>query len=119
MATAVGNHQYGVGRPAGADRVARALRVLAEARPDAMFIKVDLKTAFQLMSRGMAVEALTEACPELTNSFRAWYGGPTEHWWRTAAGTFREITSFTGFDQGCPLAAAGFSAGLNKALAPF
>jgi len=98
LAAAAGAHQFGVGRPAGADRIAKALRVLAEARPDAVFIKVDLKTAFQLMSRGMAVEAVTAAAPELTNSFRAWYEGSTSHWWRTAAGDFKEIGSHTGFD---------------------
>ena len=32
VAAAAGAHQYGVGRPAGADRIARSLRVLAEAR---------------------------------------------------------------------------------------
>ena len=119
VAAAAGAHQYGVGRPAGADRIARSLRVLAEARPDAVFIKLDLKTAFQLMSRGLAASALTEACPELTNTFRAWYDGSTDHWWRTAAGTFEEIGCHTGFDQGCPLAAAAFAAGLCKALEPF
>ena len=114
-----GAHQYGVGRPAGADRVARALRVLAKLRPDAVFIKLDLKAAFQLIRRGLAMGATAAALPELTNTLLAWYGSPSQHWWRTATGEFLEINSLEGFDQGCPLAAALFSAGLNAALLPF
>ena len=45
------SHQHGVGRKAGAQLLYKRLQVQSELQPDAIFIKVDVKAAFQKMER--------------------------------------------------------------------
>ena len=116
---AAGDHQYGVGRKAGAQLLYKRLEVQAELRPDAVFLKVDLRAAFQTLERGPALQALSAKVPELSASLQAFYGQSSTHLWRTTTGSFEQVSSHRGFDQGCPLAAAAFSVGQEAALGPF
>ena len=52
LAAAAGPHQYGVGRVGGASLLVKNLQALAEVRPAATFLKVDLETAFQTKDTG-------------------------------------------------------------------
>jgi len=119
LTDAAGSNQYGVGRPGGASLLAKCLQAQGESRPNATFLKVDLKTAFQTMDRSHAFKAMAEADPEVASVLAKWYGQPAQHLWRTAAGSFEEVTSTRGFDQGCPLAAAAFAIGQRTALDDF
>ena len=82
-------------------------------------MKVDQQTAFQKVERGPAAEALEAAVPDLGGPLRAWYTGGATHLWRNAAGSFEELSSNRGFDQGCPLAAATLCVAQKTALEPW
>jgi hypothetical protein len=116
---AVGRHQYGVGRKGGLELLVKLLEAQAEVRPTAAFIKVDVKSAFQKLSREVAFTEMEAHDPELAAVLRTWYTGPVEHLWRDAAGRFEPVVSNQGFDQGCPLSGAAFSVAQRKALENF
>ena len=115
----VGEHQYGVGRKAGAQLLAKKLRVQSELRPEAVFLKVDLGSAFQRLERGPALAATAAVVPDLAPALLAWYGSRTTHLWKNSAGEYRELACTRGFDQGCPLAAATFSIAQWSVLQPW
>lgn len=116
---AAGENQYGVGRSSGTQLLYKKLQVQSELRPDAVFIKVDVKAAFQKMERQPALAALAAERPDLKGTLQAWYGTGSTHLWRNGAGRFEEVVSQRGFDQGCPLAPTAFSVGQKTALDPF
>ena len=116
VSDAVGLHQYGVGRKGGAECIVKALEALAEVRPTAAFIKVDIKAAFQTVNREVAFDEVAGHDAQLADALRTWYTGDVDHLWRNAAGRFEEVRSKRGFDQGCPLAAAAFSITQRRAL---
>ena len=119
LTEAAGSHQYGVGRKGGAQLLVSCIQAQAETRPDAVFAKVDLKSAFQKVKRQPAFAAVEEKVPEVASVMRSWYSGPVQHLWRTAGGNFETVDSHTGFDQGCPLAAAAFSVAQRIVLERF
>ena len=116
---AAGKHQFGVCTKAGAQLLHKCLQALAETRPDAAFLKVDMRAAFQTMERQPALAALAACVPELAAACEAWYNSPSEHLSRKAAGHFEKVTSSRGFDQGCPLSPGAFSVGQRTVLEPF
>ena len=81
ISAAVGERQYGVGRKGGAQLLVQKLKVQAELRPEAVFIKVDQASAFQKMERGPAVAAAVAEVPELAAPLDGWYSGRTTHLW--------------------------------------
>ena len=119
LTEAAGEHQYGVGRKGGTELLLRKLEAQKEVRPTAIFLKVDLKAAFQTMERPPAFIAIDQKVPELAEVLRTWYTGTVKHLWRNAAGRFQEVESSRGFDQGCPLAPAAFSIALAAVTQPF
>ena len=119
VAEAVGKHQYGVGRKGGVEVLVKLLEAQAEVRPTAAFLKVDVKAAFQRVSRDVAFREMEAHDPELAEVLRTWYTGAVEHLWRDAAGHFQTVLSNQGFDQGCPLSGAGFSVAQRGALDNF
>ena len=108
-----------MGRAAGAQLLKKKLDAQVELRPDATVIKVDLKAAFQKVPRSKALQAMLEADAEVAEVLRVWYQGRTTHLWRDALGRLSEVLSNTGFDQGCPLAAAALSAAQTSVLEAF
>ena len=75
----------------------------AEVRPTAAVVKVDVRAAFQRVSRDVAFKGLEAHDPELAEVLRTWYAGAVEHFWRDAAGHLQTVLSNRGCDQGCPL----------------
>ena len=71
------------------------------------------------MDRKRAFAAMAEVDAEVCSLLECWYGEPATHNWRNAEGAFETLLSSQGFDQGCPLAAAGLSIGQRKALEGF
>ena len=116
---AAGPHQYGVGRKGGANLLIKSLVAQTEVRPSAVFVKVDLKRAFQTLDRGQAFAEMALAVPDVSGSLACWYAGTSEHLWRDAAGHFEKVVSSRGFDQGCPLAAGAFAVALRKTIDSF
>ena len=116
---AAGTRQYGVGRRGGAELLLRKLEAQAETRPTAVFLKVDLESAFPRLEREPANEAMARHEPEVAAVLQAWYGGEDKHLWRDAAGNFHELPSTRGYDQGDPLSPAGFSVAQREALDGF
>ena len=119
LSEACGPNQYGVGRKGGANLLLKCLKAQVEKRPDAAVLKVDLKTAFQKMEREEAFQAMADAVPDVEPALRTWYSGQATHFWKDAAGRYEKVPSTAGFDQGCPLAAAGFSVGQRTPLDNF
>ena len=116
VAEAVGLHQYGVGRKGGAELLVKLLQAQAEIRPDAAFIKIDIKAAFQRLWRKVAYQEMSVHDMDLAEVLRTWYTGSIDHLWRDASGRFQTVTSNEGFDQGDPLSGAAFSVAQRRAL---
>ena len=73
LAAAAGPHQYGVGRAGGASLLVKSLQALAEVRPEAAFLKVYLKAAFQTIDRGS-----DQGCPLAPAGFAVGQRQPLE-----------------------------------------
>ena len=86
---------YGVGRPDGAN--------------------LDLKAAFQNVSRRAMLISIQHTDPDLDAVFSKWYTGDTEHRMHFEP-SYTKITANSGVDQGCPLSTCGFSAATDLIL---
>ena len=106
------NRQYGVGTPDGAGKLTKLLRTLADEDPDTYIISLDVKAAFQTVSRASIAHKLDEH-PIIAQAFRTWYphNTTTTHRIQMADDTFQPIQANQGVDQGCPLASYGYSKG--------
>ena len=62
---AVGPHQYGAGRPAGAEKEVAELRAAALLRPHATFVGLDVKNAFGSVLWHQALEVVLATAPKL------------------------------------------------------
>ena len=65
LVAAVGGHQYGAGRPAGAETLVHAVQVVSDARPDHAWVQLDVANAFPSVSRRAVLEAVEEYAPAL------------------------------------------------------
>ena len=63
---AVGGHQYGAGRPAGAQTLVHAVRAVTDARPDHAWIRVYVAIVFLSVSRRAVLEAVEEYASHMT-----------------------------------------------------
>ena len=62
---AVGEHQFGAGRPGGAEILVHAVQVVSEARPSHAWVQLDVKNAFPSIHRQAVLEAVSEGAPAL------------------------------------------------------
>ena len=62
---AVGEYQYGAGRPGGAETLVHAVQVVSEARPDSAWVQLDVANAFPSVNRRVVLEAVREHAPAL------------------------------------------------------
>jgi len=110
---AAGPLQYAIGRPGGLEVLFKALEAQAELYPDACFVKLDFRNAFNSVERAAVLQALRLQCPELLRVGATLLPMETTHPWYGDTDVCR-VKSERGADQGCPLSPAMFS----MAIAP-
>ena len=88
------NRQYGVGQKDGSGKFTKLLRTLVDQDPSRHVISLDIKAAFQTVSRSAIAKGL-EPHPVAARAFRAWCprNTTTNHRTQLADGTFRRISA--------------------------
>ena len=109
VAKCAGPLHHGVGRPDGADTMIKTTQYLAEADTSRVLVALDLKAAFQNVSRRAMLYSIEQTDADLAAVFSKWYTGTTEHRMHNDS-AHTEISANSGVDQGCPLSTCGFSA---------
>ena len=79
VAKCAGPLQYGVGRPDGANTMIKTIQYLAEADTSRVLVALDLKAAFQNVSRRAMLYSTAQTDADLAAVFSKWYTGTTEH----------------------------------------
>ena len=115
VAKCAGPFQHGVGRPDGANTMIKTIQYLAEADNSRVLVALDLKAAFQNVSRRAMLRSMAQTDSDLAAVFSRWYTGTTEHLMHYDS-AYTKITANSGVDQGCPLSACGFSAVVDPTL---
>ena len=111
VAKCVGPLQYGVGRPDGANTMIKTIQYLAEADNSRVLVALDLKAAFQNVSRRATLYSISQTDADVA----AVFSNTTEHRMHYDS-AYTKITANSGVDQGCPLSACGFSAVVDPVL---
>ena len=102
VAKCAGPLQYGVGRPDGANTMIKTMQHLAEADTSRVLVALDLKAAFQSVSRRAMLYSIEQNDADLAAIFSKWYTGTTEHRMHYDS-AYTKISANSGEDQGCPL----------------
>ena len=79
LAKCAGPLQYGVGRPDGANTTIKTIQNLAEADHSRVLVALDLKAAFQNVSRRAMLCSIAQTDADLAAVFSKWYTGIMEH----------------------------------------
>ena len=116
LSAACGEAQYAVGRVGGAEKLHKTLTLLAELRPDALFVKLDFRNAYNSILRTSIREAVAARAPALDSVAATLCPVRTEHVWFDAEGRGRRVPAVRGVDQGCPLSPALFAIGVAPVL---
>ena len=116
VTTAVGDLQCGVGAKDGASRMIKTIQQRAEVDHDRVLVALDIRAAFQNISRKAIIDALNATDPELAAIFSTWSHGKAKHRARLSTGRIDHITASSGVDQGDPLSSAAFAAGIANPL---
>ena len=114
----VGPHQFGVGAKGGANCLIKTMQCAPEAEHDRVLVALDLKAAFQNVSRKAMLMAIQEKDPELACVYSKWYTGKTTHRATMSSAEYEHITATRGVYQGCPLAVRGFAAVVGPTVQP-
>ena len=114
VADVVGKLQYGVGMKDGANKLIKCIQVLGQTDDTRVLVALDLKAAFQNVSRKQVMKVMKQADPMFAVVFQTWYTGSTEHRARFQDASFKRLVASSGLDQGCALAAFGFAAATNE-----
>ena len=77
LAKCPGPLQYGVGRPDGANTMTKTTQHLVEAHPSRVLVALDLKAAFQNVSRRATLNSIEQNDPDLAAVFSKWFTGTT------------------------------------------
>ena len=115
MAKCAGPLQCGVGRPDGENTMIKTIQYLAEADSSRVLVALDLKAAFQNVSRRAMLYSIEQNDADLAAVFSKWYTGTTEHKMHYES-AHTTISANSGVDQGCPLSTCGFSAAIDPIL---
>ena len=106
---AAGALQHGVGCKDGANKMIKSIQYFAEADQSRVLVALDLKAAFQNVSRRSMLHSLGQHDPDLATVFSRWYKGSSTHRMHYE-GSYAHIQASSGIDQGCPLSPCGFAA---------
>ena len=87
----------------------KTIQYLGEADNSRVLVTLDLKAAFQNVSRSAMLYSIAQTDADLAAVFSKWYTGTTEHRMHYDS-AYTKISANSGVDQGCPLSACGFSA---------
>ena len=98
-----------------ANTMIKTIQYLAEADNSRVLVALDLKAAFQNVSRRAMLRSIAQTDSDLAAVFSRWYTGTTEHRMHFES-AYTKITANSGVDQGCPLSACGFSAVVESIL---
>ena len=79
VAKCAGPLRYGVGRPDGANTMIKTMQYFAEADSSRAFVALDLKAAFQDVSRRAMLFSIKQNDEDLAAVFSKWYTGTTEY----------------------------------------
>ena len=109
---AVGPLQHGVGCKDGANKMIKSIQYFAEADQSRVLVALDLKAAFQNVSRRQMLHSLSQYDSDLATVFSRWYTGSTTHRMHYD-GSYAHIQASSGIDQGCPLSPCGFAAAVD------
>ena len=104
--------QVGVGLPGGGEAMARAVSAITHEKgqdPDMALLKIDLRNAFNCISRKVFLEEIDKEIPELSQWARWCYGSKSNLWFHDVV-----IESSEGVQQGDPLGPLLFSLGLRR-----
>ena len=85
------------------------------ADPSRVLVALDLKAAFQNVSRRAMLYSIEQNDADLAAVFSKWCTGTTEHRMHYDS-AYTKISANTGVDQGCPLSTCGFSAAIDPVL---
>ena len=110
-AKCAGPLQCGVGRPDGTNTMIKTIQYLAEADPSRVLVSLDLKAAFQNVSRRATLFNIQQNDTDLAAVFSKWYTGTTEHTTHHDSAKVK-ISANGGVDQGCPLSTCRFCAAI-------
>ena len=109
---AAGALQHGVGCKDGANKMIKSIQYFAGADQSRVLVALDLKAAFQNLSRRSMLYILGQHDPELATVFSRWYTGSTTHRMHYDV-SYAHIQASSGIDQGCPLSPCGFAAAVE------
>ena len=98
VAKCAGPFQYGVGRPDGANTMIKTIQYLAEADNSRVLVALDLKAAFQNVSRRAMLRSIAQTDADLAAVYSRWYRGTTEHRMHYDS-AYTKITPNSGVDQ--------------------
>ncbi len=93
---------------------AKHSQVVYDSHPDYVLVQIDLRNAFNELSRGHSMAGIIENFPALANWYKWAYG--SESYFRLYDGSLSEATSQTGCRQGDPLSGLVFCLGFQAAL---
>ena len=99
---AAGPLQHGVGCQDGANKMIKSSQCFAEADQSRVLVALDLKAAFQNVSRRQMLHSLSQHDPDLATVFSRWYTSSTTHHMHYD-GSYTHVQASSRIDQGCPL----------------
>ena len=114
LVAAVGCHQYGAGRPAGAETLVHAVQVVSEARPDHAWVQLDVANAFPSVSRRAVLEALEEYAPALLPLAETFLRRASSFVFQGADGRGEVLLATLGVEQGDVLGPLLFAVAFRK-----
>ena len=96
--------------------LSRQFNILQRLIPSSrVHVALDLKAAFQNVSRRAMLHSIEQNDPDLAAVFSKWYTDATEHRMHKES-AYTKISANSGADQGCPLSTCGFSTAIDPVL---